>query len=313
LFLVHPVGGTVSAYTPLGQELAAMFTVYGLESPALDAPSTVAPSLAALVTDYTHRIRAAQPAAPYRLAGWSMGAVLAFEIAQRLEQQGAEVRLLVLLDPPFAVPADFAPAEPLLAGRFVADAIQSLGQDTGLPDPAAPDPAADPDPAAPDPAADPDLAAPDPATAAAPDPATPAPLDPATAAAPDPAAATAGQLAWLAGRLAGHDGDPAALDAMAAGLRRRFDLFAAHSRMLAGYRPASPAVRAPTLIVSADHSPNAPARSRWPDLLDGPVSVISVDSDHYAFLRRPMVAEVGAAIRDRLAGLRSSGGHANDI
>jgi hypothetical protein len=84
---------------------------------------------------------------------------------------------------------------------------------------------------------------------------------------------------------------------MGAALAQRFGLFAAHSQMIAGYQPAAPRVRAPTLIVSAAASPNAPARLTWPRMLTGPVSVLSVDSDHYAFLRPPLVADVGAVIR----------------
>jgi thioesterase domain-containing protein len=159
LFLVHAIGGTVSAYAPLGQELADTFKVYGLESPALSDGGVVACSLADLVTDYTQRIRAVQRAGPYALAGWSMGGVIAFEIAQRLEQAGGDVSLLVLLDAPFAIPADNPSGEAELAARFVADAAHSLSLDT--------------------------------------------------AGAPDPAVVTpAGQLAWLAGRLAGGS-DPA--------------------------------------------------------------------------------------------------------
>ena len=89
LFVVHAVGGTVSACTSLAQELADAFKVYGLESPALSDGGVVASCLADLVTDYTQRIRSVQPAGPYALAGWSMGGVIAFEIAQRLEQAGA--------------------------------------------------------------------------------------------------------------------------------------------------------------------------------------------------------------------------------
>ncbi len=249
LFLVHAIGGTVSAYVPLGQELADTFKVYGLESPALSDGGAVTASLADLVTDYTQRIRVIQPAGPYALAGWSMGGVIAFEIAQRLEQAGADVSLLVLLDAPFAISADHPSGEAELAARFVADAAHSLSLDTaGAPDPAAVSPA--------------------------------------------------GQLAWLAGRLAGGSdaaqGDPA--DAIEAPLQRRFELFAAHSRMLAGYRPAGSRVRAATLIVSAASSLNAPARALWPGQLDGEVSVLSVESDHYEFLRAPLVQEVGAAI-----------------
>ncbi|HUN35149.1 MAG TPA: amino acid adenylation domain-containing protein, partial [Trebonia sp.] len=254
LFLVHAIGGTVSGYTVLSRELASTFTVYGLQSPALSG-QPVPGSLAGLVADYTRRIRAVQPSGPYRLAGWSMGGVLAFEITRRLEQDGAATELLVLLDAPFAVPAartepaSVEPADAELAGRFVADALHGLGLDiAGTPDPGATSPAR--------------------------------------------------QLEWLAGRLAGGSGESGRAS-LATQLERRFSLFATHTRMLAGYRPGDhrPPL-APALVIRASRSLNAPMARQWEDLLaGGPVSVVTVDSDHYAFLRPPLAADVGRAIR----------------
>jgi amino acid adenylation domain-containing protein len=245
LFLIHAVGGTVFAYAQLAGELAGTFAVYGLEAPGLSQDDATAATLDGLADDYTERIRAAQPAGPYRLAGWSMGGVVAFEVARRLEQAGQQVCLLALLDAPFAQPDTAAYTEPQLAAQFLIDATRSLGWG---------------------------------ATAELPDPAT---------------SSAAEQLAWLAGRLAGDGGDAAAVTAQ---LRRRFEVFVAHIRMLSQYQPEIPAVQAPTLIVSADRSPNAPCRAHWPRVLAGPVSTQSVDSDHYTFLRPPLVAEVGTSI-----------------
>ncbi|MGH3410124.1 MAG: hypothetical protein ACRDRJ_47650 [Streptosporangiaceae bacterium] len=90
-------------------------------------------------------------------------------------------------------------------------------------------------------------------------------------------------------------------EAVQARLRTRFDVFQRHVRMLSGYRPAGAPVRAPALIVSADDSPNAPFRHRWPARLAGPVTVRPVAGDHYAFLRPPLVAEAGRAIRSHPA------------
>jgi thioesterase domain-containing protein len=227
-----------------------------MEAPGLSESDATAGSFAGLLRDYTRRILQVQPHGPYRLAGWSMGGVIAFEIAQRLEQAGAEVCLLALLDAPFTVPDIDVPAESQLAGRFLADAAHSLGWDL--------------------------------------------------ADAPDAdAAAPAEQLGWLAERLATGTGNrPGQPDrgAIAARLRRQFDVFHAHFRMLAGYQAAGPPVKAPTLIVSADNSANAPDRTRWPRLLGGPVRTQRVDSDHYTFLRQPLVTAVGSSILSMHAG-----------
>jgi amino acid adenylation domain-containing protein len=280
LLLIHAVGGTVFPYAQLAAELSGVFRVRGLEAPGLGPDGVTAATLAALAEDYSERLLAVQPDGPYRLAGWSMGGVIAFEVARRLERAGHQVASLVLLDAPFAMPDRAAPGQAELAGRFLADAARSLGWD-----------------------------------------ATPL---------PDPAASTADeQLAWLAGRLDGGPGgrrdgggdtdggdtdggtsagaaaEVTALKAGAAGagasgvaarLRRRFEVFGAHVQLLAGYESQVPAVRAPTLIVSAAASPNAPAAAHWPRVLAGPVTTQPVAGDHYTFLRPPLVTEVAASI-----------------
>ncbi|HEY2550762.1 MAG TPA: hypothetical protein VGI64_09315, partial [Streptosporangiaceae bacterium] len=128
---------------------------------------------------------------------------------------------------------------------------------------------------------------------------------------PDPGTSTAaGQLAWLAGRLADGTGTGSSeeRDAVTRQLGQRFEVFQAHIQMMNGYQPASPGVRAPALIVSADRSPNAPTRDLWPGVLDGPVSTLGVDSDHYAFLRPPLIADVGTWIRTRHCGSEEAPG-----
>jgi amino acid adenylation domain-containing protein len=276
LVLIHPVGGTVFGYAHLVGELAAGLGVYGMQSPGLATGGITPATLDALVTDYTERIRSAWPDGPYRLGGWSLGGVVAFEIARRLEQAGAHVTLLALLDAPFTIPAHPSPApnhpnpdladrsQAELASQFVADAWHGLGRDpAALSDPALPDPALS-DPALSDPGL----------------------------------ASVERQLGWLAAQLAGGAEDAGEL---AVALRRRFDVFQAHHRMVDGYQPTGPAVRAPTLIVSADSSLNAPARDRWPRVLAGPVTTVRLDADHYSFLRPPLAAQVAAAILDLAA------------
>jgi len=47
---------------------------------------------------YLEALRSRQPRGPYRLAGWSLGAIVAFEMARQLEAQGEAVALLALID-----------------------------------------------------------------------------------------------------------------------------------------------------------------------------------------------------------------------
>lgn len=73
-------------------------------------------------------------------------------------------------------------------------------------------------------------------------------------------------------------------------------MFAAHSKLIAGYQPDGGGVRAPALIVSANESLNAVTRTKWPQVLDGSVTTLPVDGDHYTFLRPPVVGQVAAGI-----------------
>lgn len=59
-------------------------------------------SIAAMADAYLPHLRAVQPAGPYRLAGHCNGAVVAFELARRLEALGETVACLALLSPPGA-------------------------------------------------------------------------------------------------------------------------------------------------------------------------------------------------------------------
>ena len=49
---------------------------------------------------YVEEIRECQPEGPYHLIGYSLGSLIAFEIAQQLHQSSQRVALLGLLDPP---------------------------------------------------------------------------------------------------------------------------------------------------------------------------------------------------------------------
>ncbi|HEV7667185.1 MAG TPA: amino acid adenylation domain-containing protein [Thermoanaerobaculia bacterium] len=96
-FFVHPVGGGVFCYTELVRALGDDQPVYGLQSPEGEAVAPPA-SLEEMAARYRVALRAAQPEGPYRLGGWSMGGVVAYEIARQLVAHGEEVEQLALLD-----------------------------------------------------------------------------------------------------------------------------------------------------------------------------------------------------------------------
>lgn len=98
LFLVHPANGQVGPYAGLAQALGEEFTVFGLQAAGLYSDVDPVASVRALADTYVEAVRAVRPTGPYLLGGWSTGAPVAHEMAARLTGDGAEVRLLALVD-----------------------------------------------------------------------------------------------------------------------------------------------------------------------------------------------------------------------
>jgi phthiocerol/phenolphthiocerol synthesis type-I polyketide synthase D len=90
LFCVHAAGGTADVYRGLAEQLGDRRPVVGLERFA-DAPS-----VGERADRYIELIRTVQPDGPYRLAGWSFGGVVGYEMARRLGPD--QVELLAMLD-----------------------------------------------------------------------------------------------------------------------------------------------------------------------------------------------------------------------
>jgi len=97
-FCVHPVGGNVFCYADLARHLGQDQPFYGIQAVGLDGRRSPHTTIEAMATEYIEVIREAQPTGPYYLGGWSMGGVVAFELAQQLKARGEEVALLALLD-----------------------------------------------------------------------------------------------------------------------------------------------------------------------------------------------------------------------
>ncbi|NPC46572.1 non-ribosomal peptide synthase/polyketide synthase, partial [Corallococcus exiguus] len=108
LFLVHPGGGNVLAYSELARRLGPSLPVFGLQSRGLDGRPVVE-SIEEMATLYIEAIRTVQPQGPYQLGGWSLGGVIAYEMARRLREAGEAVDLLALIDA--HVPGITSPSE----------------------------------------------------------------------------------------------------------------------------------------------------------------------------------------------------------
>ncbi|WP_426127938.1 amino acid adenylation domain-containing protein [Pseudomonas sp. DWP1b1] len=96
LFLVHEFSGMDVYFPALGQHLPGDYPIYGLPGVALGEPNLN--TMEGLAARMVGLIRGIQPHGPYRVAGWSFGGVLAYEVAMQLLGLDEPVEFLGLID-----------------------------------------------------------------------------------------------------------------------------------------------------------------------------------------------------------------------
>lgn len=104
-FCVHPAGGDVFCYGELARRLGAGRPFYGFQAKGLDCQQEPHARIEHMAADYVKAMLSVQPGGPHILGGWSLGATVAFEMAQQLSASGLEVAMVVLVDPPEPVRA----------------------------------------------------------------------------------------------------------------------------------------------------------------------------------------------------------------
>ena len=126
-FCVHPVGGNVLCYASLADELGRDRPFYGLQSPVPDPQKKNFLNIEQMASLYIEEVRKVRPYGPYLLGGWSMGGLVAFEMARQFVAAGDAVDLLAMID---TYPSTAARRidTPMLA-RFAWDIGRLLGKD----------------------------------------------------------------------------------------------------------------------------------------------------------------------------------------
>ncbi|WP_029002383.1 non-ribosomal peptide synthetase [Azorhizobium doebereinerae] len=99
LVLVHAAGGTTACYVPLVRLLETGRPVYGLDTPLLDpAQPERAWDVPSLAAHHLATLRRMNAAGGCDIAGWSLGGVIAYEMARQCRAAGEDGGLLVLID-----------------------------------------------------------------------------------------------------------------------------------------------------------------------------------------------------------------------
>lgn len=99
LFLVHSLGGDVWIYRELVQRMRTASVIYGLQLPGLHVPTTEeAVTFEECAAEHVRRMQSVQPHGPYRIAGYSSGGMLAYEMARQLAERGEQTEFLGFID-----------------------------------------------------------------------------------------------------------------------------------------------------------------------------------------------------------------------
>jgi amino acid adenylation domain-containing protein len=96
LFLFHPVGGSVSSYTALAQAWPGPVHAFQSQALAEGTTAALAPDLKAMAEAYREELQRVRPEGPYLLGGWSMGGVVAHEVAGQLAEQGHQAAVFMI-------------------------------------------------------------------------------------------------------------------------------------------------------------------------------------------------------------------------
>ncbi|MFQ5419790.1 MAG: thioesterase domain-containing protein [Anaerolineae bacterium] len=98
LFFIHPSGGSVHWYMLLANYLGEERPFYGIQAQGMNGEQLPHDNLKTMAADYIALIRSTQPDGPFLIGSWSLGVIIAFEIARQLTAAGEEVTALIMLD-----------------------------------------------------------------------------------------------------------------------------------------------------------------------------------------------------------------------
>ncbi|MEJ2636842.1 MAG: amino acid adenylation domain-containing protein [Calditrichia bacterium] len=110
LFFVHPSGGSVHWYADLARYIEDR-TFYGIQARGIDGKNVLDTSIEMMANRYVDAILEIQPRGPYFLGGWSLGVIVAFELARQLRSLGHQVAFLGLMDQGPFFPVDENPKD----------------------------------------------------------------------------------------------------------------------------------------------------------------------------------------------------------
>ena len=98
-FWIHPLTGSVALYLKIAKKLEQ--PMLAIQSCGFLTKKKPLSSIESMARYYIKILQANDPKGPYQLAGYSMGGVIAYEMARQLQLERHSITNLILLEPPF--------------------------------------------------------------------------------------------------------------------------------------------------------------------------------------------------------------------
>ncbi|MCD6333401.1 MAG: amino acid adenylation domain-containing protein, partial [Bacteroidales bacterium] len=98
LFIIHGAGLNVLLFNTLKDLLDPGQPIYGIQAKGMDGESPILSKLEDIIDSYMSEIKSVQSIGPYALAGFSIGGLIAFELARQMQDQGDDVDFIGVFD-----------------------------------------------------------------------------------------------------------------------------------------------------------------------------------------------------------------------
>jgi thioesterase domain-containing protein/acyl carrier protein len=98
VFIAHGLGGSVMDFFQPVRHIATDHPMYGMQARGIDGVDEPLERIEDMADFYLGAIKKLQPRGPYILIGYSLGGLVALEMAQRLSASGEKIALLAMLD-----------------------------------------------------------------------------------------------------------------------------------------------------------------------------------------------------------------------
>ncbi len=98
LYLIHGGGLHVLFYQSLVRHMDEDQPIFALQAKGLDGTSEPLDTIEAMATHYINEILDQNPNGPFHLAGYSLGGLIAYEMAKQLKEMGKEIGMVALFD-----------------------------------------------------------------------------------------------------------------------------------------------------------------------------------------------------------------------